>query len=362
MISCEKGGEIMERVLVLTREFRGVPMGFGTEFERKGCICKTIISDVYCSKWNIIYRLKNRFGLSNDKYMDKKDAKFAEYIYKVCEEFNPNIIYVCHGTQLRADVVDKLKKRYLMVVDLIDRLEFFPALYDCVSHYDLVYTYIEADCNYLTEKGVNCKYLPAIGNKECFFPMNINKDIDICFVGATYPSKFYGDRLEIINRLIEDFPQYKIFVGGECAPIRRPEKFLKWAVNKKKREIFNNKNITSDECNVIYNRSKICLNINRINTGEGWSERLGNIMFTGSLQIVTYNQEIEKNFGDHILTFKNYDELRKLVKLYLDDDDLREAKARSCYSYYLHKVDEMNKQLNLVDDVLSNMKMKVYGI
>ena len=50
----------MKKVLVLTRNFRGVELGFGKEFEEKNCVVKTVVSEVYCSKWNIVFRIKNR--------------------------------------------------------------------------------------------------------------------------------------------------------------------------------------------------------------------------------------------------------------------------------------------------------------
>lgn len=346
----------MKRVLVLTRKFRGTLLGYGSEFEKYGCTVKTIISSVYCSKWNILFRIRNRFGQSNDKYMERKDRRFAKRIFEICEEFKPDIIYVCHGTQLRSDTVDTLKKKYYMVADLVDKLEFFPVLKDYVGHYDMVYTYIKADCEYLNNHNIMCKYLPAIGNSRVFYPMNINKDIDICFVGATYPEKFYGDRKELIDRLIEDFPDAKIFVGGECAPIRRPEKFLQWFFNKKRRQVYNNRDINSEECNVIYNRTKICLNINRINTGDGWSERFGNIMFSGSFQIVTYTEAIERTFGDMVETFHSYEELRDKIKFYLSHYDILEKRASNGYNMYLKKVQNIQKELNIIEDILENSK------
>lgn len=342
----------MKKVLVLTRNFRGVELGFGKEFEEKNCVVKTVVSEVYCSKWNIVFRIKNRLGLSNEKYMERKDKKFAKKIIRICNEFRPDIIYVCHGTQLRAETVDKLKEKYYLVADLLDRLEFFPALKECVPHYDYVYSYIKEDCELLSKQGVKCIFLPSLGNSNIFHPTNDEKDIDISFIGATYPEEFYGDRLEIINRLIDDFPEKKIKICGECAPIRRPEKFVKWLFNKKKRRAFNNKNISAYQCNNIYNRSKICLNINRINTGDGWSERFGNIAFTGSFQIITYSPLIEREFGKCVETFKDYDELRNKIELYLNNDVLRESKAEEAYNLYLKKVQDMNRELNLVDDVL----------
>ena len=344
------------KVLVLTRKFRGTTVGFGQDFEEKGCIVKTIVSEVECSRWNIFFRIKNRLGISNKRYMERKDRRFAQYIFNVCREFRPDVIYVCHGTQLRIDTIEKLKKECLLVADLIDRLDFFPVLYEAVPHYDLVYTYNRPDADFLSEQGINCKYMPAIGNHRIFMNKKCNKDIDISFIGATYPEKFYGDRMEIINRLIDDFPEAKFFVGGQCAPLRRPEKFFKWVVNRRRRESINNKDITAAESNAIYNRSKICLNINRINTGDGWSERLGNIMFTGAFQLVTYSKSIEKELGDCVETFCDYDELSNKIKYYLSHDDERISKAEAAYRLYLSKVNEISKEINLVDDVINEAK------
>lgn len=341
----------MKRVLALTREFRGVPMGYIEEFKKAGCTVKIITSLVDCPKWNIIFRIKKRIGLSNESYYKRKDKKFAKKVLQICDEFQPDIIYVCHGTQLRPATIELLKKKYLIVVDLIDRLEFFPALKEYVPYYDVVYTYNKDDCEYMQKEGINCKFMPAIGNPNIFKKKNVEKDIDICFVGATYPESYYGDRLEIINRLIKDFPDKRIFVGGQCAPLRRPIKFLRWYTDKKKRTVFNNKDIDSYECNEIYNRSKICLNINRINTGEGWSERFGNIMYSGTLQIVTYNDTIVNTFGNAVETFKTYEELRNKIHDLLEDENELEKKTIHGYQAYKRISGDLWNQFNLVDDV-----------
>lgn len=346
----------MTRVLVLSRIFRGVTMGYGEEFKQAGCTVKTITSLVDCSKWNIIFRLKKRIGLSNESYFIRKDKSFAKKVISICEEFHPDIIYVCHGTQLRPDTINYLKSRYYIVVDLIDRLDFFPKLKEYVPYYNMVYTYNKDDCEIMNNQGIECRYMPATGNPHIFKKMNINKDIDICFVGATYPEASYGDRLVIMNKLIDDFPDKRIFVGGQCAPIRRPEKFIRWITDKRKRKVFNNKDIDSYECNIIYNRSKICININRINTGDGWSERFGNIMYSGAFQIVTYNENIVRTFGDAVETFKSYDELKDKIKYLLDNEDELNARTEYGYKEYSRITNSLWNSFNIVDDVLKDYK------
>lgn len=200
--------------------------------------------------------------------------------------------------------------------------------------------------------------MPATGNSHIFKKMDCKKDIDIAFVGATYPESYYGNRLEIINRLIEDFPDKKIFIGGQCAPLRRPKKFIKWFFDSKKRSIFNNRDIDSYECNKIYNRSKICLNINRINTGEGWSERFGNIMFSGSFQIVNYNRFIAETFGDAVETFQSYDELREKIRYLLNNSDELGRRTEKGYLKYRNIIEKQWEKFNIVEDVIRECDRK----
>ena len=136
------------KVLVLTRKFYGELMGIGDAFESAGCEVRTIISPTVCTNWNIYIRMKMRLGLSIDNYMRAKDKRFAKKINNICMEYNPDIIYTCHGTQLRAETLDELSKRYFLAADMSDRLDFFPELYDIVGHYDVVYTYSQEDCDY----------------------------------------------------------------------------------------------------------------------------------------------------------------------------------------------------------------------
>lgn len=338
------------KVLMMTSLYYGELKGPIEDFNAAGCEVQFFESLPMFSKWSIFTRVKNRFGMDVSRYKRRRSQKVSSDFYKRCREYKPDIVYIVGGSQLLPEYLKKIKKHSFIVAEFQDRLQFYPELYDTIKYYDAVYTFSSEDAALICKKGGNGVYYNSYVNPKNFAKkIPVKKDIDISFIGNMYPQADYGERYKILHALIYDFPDLKFYIGGKCAPVRRPELFIRWLLHSRERKCFVNKVLTRTECNMIYNRSKICLVINRINTGDTWTDRLVNIMATGTFQLVTYTDQVDKEFKGQLDTFKSYDELKQKIEYYLSHEEIREKIADHGYKNYIYHYKKKEKESAVVD-------------
>ena len=146
---------------------------------------------------------------------------------------------------------------------------------------------------------------------------NQNKKIDISFVG-----NMYGFRKEMLEKLSIDFPNLKMRFYGIYQSRKHIIAFLKFLLSGKAR-FFKNKNISPKRVNKLYNKSKIVLNFEHPQAEGGWSSRLVEILGSGAFQIVSHKDVLDYYFKDGLISFRSYEELVSMIKLYLENQTLR---------------------------------------
>lgn len=344
----------MRALIVSTERPNGIAFELIKSFQNHNFQIEMIHSPMVCTKWNLFIRLKRRFGMNIESYLDKKSNRFEKRVIKKCMKFRPDVVCDLGAFLLNESVIENIKEQCLIVTILLDRLCFFPRLFKTVGFYDLVYTYSKEDNDFLCAKGIRCKFNHAMGERYSFFPIHMKKTVDVFFVGSMYPEKDYGYRYELLKKLIYDLPNVHFVVGGICAPLRRPRKFFEWFSQKPYRRSFLNKTLSKAECNVLYNKSKICLNLERVNTGNTWSGRLANILRTGSFVITKRNDELDKKFGNDIETFTNYDELKSSIIYYLSNEEERSRLEAREYARFCDLCKEVD--FDKVADIKSNIQ------
>ena len=309
------------KVLLITHKMNGNIWCKGL-FEKHGCETNYIITSTYGSKWNILIRLKRRLNMNIACYMRRRQKRLYKKVLSICESFRPNIIVVLQGIHFCEEQIRNLRKKHFVVLYLSDKIWRYPQLKRLASYYDVVYAYTKDDYELLREHDINCKFFPPVGNPFIYRNQNLIRDIDISFVGSLYPINDYGNRYEVLKQIIHDFPNTNIQIYGKCAPLRKPSLFTEWVLSKEYRKHFKNKYISEEQCNTIYNRSKICLCIEPA-TGNGWSSRLANILLTGSFVLTTNNEIAKSVLGDCLVFFSDYEDLKSKIKYYLNHDEER---------------------------------------
>lgn len=317
-------------------------------------ICR--ISGMFPS-WNIPVRAKRRLGFDLTNDVRRRKEKLESKILSEVDEFHPDVVCEINGMMLNAHCADQIRQKAFLVAKMIDRISFFPEYYEdgFSKHYDVIYTYALGDYELINSVSGNCVFIPAMCEEDIYHNDYLKRDIDISFVGKMYPEKDYGDRYTILCRLISECPELCIYIGGECAPIRRPKKYLEWRSNPAYRKAFINRQISTAECNTIYNRSKIAISMERTGTGNSWSGRLVNLFGTGTFVLASDDSEmLNKYFDGCFVHFDGYDDLKKKILYYLEHEKERTEIAEKAYRRVQElKTDPIN--INMTDDIIDRV-------
>jgi len=248
------------------------------------------------------------------------------YIRKIFDEFLPNFVFVRLGNYLSNEIVKYMRKSSITILYLGDSLQLYPEMKEKVFDYDAVFSYENSDVDILRSKGINVYPLMGVYDKTQYYPLKIIKDIDISFIGA-----MYDERIKILKRISKDFSEFKLLFIGNYSKKKYLIDYI-FHFNKKMRLSYMNTTVNFREANEIYNRSKICLNLNRKEANTGWNSRLCEILGTQSLQVVNYNKIVLDEFGDGIVTFTDYDDLKDKIQYFLTNDLDRNEIARKGYN------------------------------
>ena len=156
-------------------------------------------------------------------------------------------------------------------------------------------------------------------SKNTYYPVEIDKDIDVCFLGDCKKS----DRIEFINFLIENGINVETFGIGSRNGFVDQIKFSKIFSRSKI-----NLNFTKIDKLSWINKDEPLLNMIRQSKG-----RPGEIALTKSFCLSEYTPSLSAIFeiGKEIDVFYNKEDLIEKVKYYLSHDDEREAIAKNGY-------------------------------
>jgi spore maturation protein CgeB len=333
------------KVLLIASIFRWYAESLERAFIANGCDVLLIRKSVVVGKWDIYGKIKESIGRNVENEKNKTQKKINAEILKSFQEFKPDIVYVTMGNQLTKESIEKMKESAILVASFGDTIKQYPYLGEIAGYYDIVYSYEMTDVDKLRRMGVNAKEMMGLGDPEQYFPINCKKDIDVCFVGVMYPK-----RKEILERLYCEFPDLYMQFYGKYIGIRNTKEYLKWLCSGKYK-VFRNRNIHYKEVNKIYNRSKICLNINGFQTINGWASRLPEILLTDSFQIVDYNKKIAEEFEGCLKTYVSYEQLVEIIRKYLLDDTERNRIGNNGYSKVIKQFTYKRAIYNVLKDV-----------
>lgn len=269
-------------------------------------------------KMKEIFKLKKEFALLKEQIAAISQDILLEY-----EDFQPDYIIFIKADYINRDTLIKMQSAKL-IVWMMDSYERYPYLIRDLDLFDHIFSFEESDINLLREKGIKAEFLPLCADERIFYPQNMEKDIDILFIGAMYP-----DRIKLLKKLISEFSQYNIQVYGYN--INRFEILKKIKYKYTKMHKFFHKGVSPQEANDLYARSKICINTHNWQTKNGANPRTFEILATNSFEIVDYNFYIEKELNDGVVIYKDEKDLFHKLSYYLQHETERRQIAERGY-------------------------------
>ena len=336
----------MKKVLIISRKYHGEVLGEVQDFVKNGYEIVFSFSAFSIVNDNPILRIKRKLGFDISKDEAKYRTKYNKRIIKLVNKHSPSLVYVVQGLQLDIDTIETIKKRCPIVVHLIDRLELFPEIIQFLKHYNKILSYSFDDTQILIDDGLSCFFVPSGVNRRIHYPLKCKKTIDVSFIGDIYPL-----RREWLEKLAYEEPNVRFRFYGKYVRMNNTTAFFRWLFDKRLRQCFCNRNVSSKKANKIYNKSKICLNIARENNCNGISERVSKILATKSFLLMSFSDVLKGVICTDECLFKNYEEMRDKIRFFLENEFERKKLSEFVYSKVFEGDGCYSKSIvNLIED------------
>jgi len=166
-----------------------------------------------------------------------------------------------------------------------------------------------------------CNFLPITPYSFVYHKLDIEKDIDVLFVGTPHSK----ERVELLEYLVDNKVKIRIYGNGEW-----PEKL----------KPFVNPGVFDKEFNTVLNRSKIVVNINILNNVPLYfSDRYFYPMAVRTVGLNFAIPKLEEMFedGKHMVFFTSKEDCLEKIKELLNNDEKREYISEEGYKLYLDK-------------------------
>jgi len=253
------------------------------------------------------YRVMDRYEVSNRiKYITDCDFLLAIK----AERINPEDIFLCRVPKI------------LYLQDSVEaNQEANFVIQTKASLFNIVYGFAKAELPFYKQFNKNSHYLPLAADKDTHLEVNIEKTINVGFVG-----NLNNNRINMINFLLD-----------KGIPIQ-------YSYNK-------------DKYNEIVSSTKINLNIGI--TEAGYQQRIYEILCMGGF-LLTNKVRDEDIFEDkkHLVYYKNFDELVNLYYYYNSHEDEAKIIANIGQQEVLEKHTYIHRAQQIVEDV-KNVRFEI---
>lgn len=272
----------------------------------------------------------------------------GEVVLKLYNKYKPELVIGFAAYFLSAKVLQAMNATYkiLWIYDSIKRL---PRVQASLKYYNKICTFEGTEVEYISKMGCDSDFLPLCADSSIYHPMQYKKDVDILFAGG-----MTQERLMILREIDKSFPNLKKIVYGKYLEHFDIKGHI-IRVKNKENLTFRNANILPESLNILYSRSKICLNIHQNQSRYGGNMRLYEILSAGGFQIVDYNPYIENNFAECVATYRNTKELIKLIEYYLNYPEKRESISKRGYETVMHRDLFIHRAEKMVSDYLRTL-------
>lgn len=332
----------MKKVFVIGPSYFNFNYSIGKAFEELSFTVKIVEYDEPIHPFNWKNKVLNKL-LFNPEYLKQASIKsFNQSVLKDFSLFNPDLVFIYNGDILQPETILYFKETSKVVLWELDGVYRHPRSEALAPLVDAFFCFEQNDVTYLKKKGIQSYFLPQACETEIYHPLPQTKDIDLLFVGTLYA---YPTRIKLLKKIVDSFPQYNIQVYGLYKPwYKNPFKWL----FREKRSIFKNKNISPEEVNKLYNRSRICMNVHHEQSKSGANPKVFEIPGSGAFQLVDWNPYIESLFPNgEVAMYHSEKELLEMVDYYLKTDTTQQALQANRIVYSEHRF------INRISEVLS---------
>lgn len=296
----------MKKVLIIGPSFYNYCKSITRAFEKQG-------SQVQLIEWvelgieGVIEKIFFNLAKDKSRFFEKKNLKLNMAIQNKFIEYKPDMVFVVRGSLLSAETL-QLMQTSKLVLWMMDSVFLVKETLANIKLYHHIFLFEKVDIPRLeTEYGLQPCFLPLALDETVYFPIAASKKtIDILFVGALYP-----ERVAVLKNIIAKFPGKKIKIYGVYFSKLRNLKRYFFRDDKK---YFTNQILQPRELNVLYSKSRICINIHHSQSVYGVNQRFFELIGSKALQVCDDRGFIKDKFKENeLLIYSTEDELHDLV-------------------------------------------------
>jgi len=306
-----------QRVLIIGPAFFGYNYSVKHAFDTLDFETKVLQYDGLIHPFNWQNALLNKISPSNKWLKEKCKRNFNLSAIQTFRSFSPDLVFIYNGDILTSQTIIQFKEKSKVAIWLLDGANLHPESTALAPFVDAYFCFERTDVEQMKTLNNHSYFLPQAYDPNIYYPIaNCKKKIDVLFVGNLY---FYPNRVRLLKSLAKQLKgKYTFKVYGVYKPIYKNP--LKWLF-REDRTIFLNKNISPKEVNLLYNQSKLCLNIHHNQTKEGANPKVFEICGSGAFQIVDNNPFIAETFPENsIATYKSKEECIEQILQLLHSD------------------------------------------
>jgi len=296
---------------------------------------------------NLVNKISYFFSSNRIATTSKLLSKLNDYILITYEHYSPDIVLIIKGDVINEETVVKMH-RSKNILWMMDGIFYNPQSIKLTDKVDAVFLFEKTDIEEVKPYNKNSFYLPSAYDDQIFKKLHLEKDIDLLFIGTLHDS-----RIKLLEKIRKQFPKLRIKVYYERYRFyKSPLKFLKSLID----TFYINRFVTPSEANVLYNRSKVCLNIHHEQSVYGINPRFFEILGANAIQFVDHKPFINDYFSDYnIRTYNNDEELFQMISLQFSNnlqksdatpkDDQKLYDTVSKYHTYKNRVEFMLEKI-----------------
>ncbi len=315
----------MNKVLIVGPLFYGYSKSIARAFAKLGFVVDLFDEWTEGSADN--FKEKIAYNLCTDKniFFNKKYEKFNEKIRKRYTVSQPDMVFIIRGAIITEETLLLMKKSKL-VLWMMDSIFTVPVTLKNIALYNHVFLFEKEDIIPLKQQyNIDGSFLPLALDESVYFPIDDPKKIiDILFVGNLYEM-----RIALLDKIIARFPDTNFKIYGQYFSKLRNLKRYFFRSDKK---YYTNSTVSPAELNVLYSKTKICLNIHHSQSVYGVNQRFFEVCGAATLQVCDRHGFITDNFkNEEVIIYDNDEQLFEIIEQTLKEYDKYADKVSMAY-------------------------------
>ncbi len=295
--------------------------------------------------FRIVPKNKNLFSSHPLAHKNFRSANLV----RAFDEFQPDLVLLIRGINFSKESLEYISSKSKVFgwwVEKEERVEEALSEIDHFKHYFFINSSCVETAKQRGRQDISLLHHSVDTDSFCKLPAT-DKKIDICFVG-----NWSKKRQTIVEALLQVTDNISIFGG----------KWLKKNIMKPKLlKCIKGSYIEGEKLNLLYNQSRIVLNVTNWGFGEGdkrsgMNMRILEVPATGSFLLTDSSKDLEAVItpNTHLAVYKDLDECIQKARYYLQNEQEREQIAQNGLNF----VKERYSYDNLVGEMIKTYKMQ----